>query len=379
MTPILPGATLGMLGSGQLGRMFAIAARRLGYKVEVFSPDQETPAGQIADREWVAAYQDEKALLEFAQRVDVVSLEFENIDVKALELLEQHVPVRPGPKTLHTSQHRSREKAALRGMGLPTAPFRIVRCADDLRTALGEFGEGILKTAAWGYDGKGQQRLRGHEDPAQVWTSFSTDEAVLEGVVAFDCEFSVIGVRGCGGEFTVYAPVVNTHANHILDLSVSPDSRLPVNIGAQAQAMTRTIMEQLETVGVLCVEFFLSTQGQPIINEIAPRPHNSGHLTIDAHVTCQFEQQVRAICGLPLGSTRQRQPAAMANLLGDVWPEHGEPDWASLLTLPDVKLHLYGKAEARRGRKMGHLTALANTPEEAAALAISARASCQRG
>ncbi len=373
MTPILPGATLGMLGSGQLGRMFAIAARRLGYRVEVYSPEEETPAGQVADAEWVADYTDTDALQRFAQQVDVVSLEFENIDVVALEAVEHFVPVRPGPLTLHTSQHRGREKTALRHMGLPTAPFRLVESAEQLQQGLHEFGECILKTAAWGYDGKGQQRLQGHEDAAAIWSQFATEAAVLEGLVRFTCEFSVIGVRGVNGEVRLYEPIVNTHVNHILDLSVSPALELSEPVRRRAQEMTRTILETLKTIGVLCVEFFLSEQGEPIINEIAPRPHNSGHLTIDAHVTCQFEQQVRAICGLPLGSTAQRQPAAMTNLLGDLWPTVGTPDWVYVLQQPLVKLHLYGKAEARPGRKMGHLTALGSTAEEAQEIALAAR------
>lgn len=379
MTPILPGATLGMLGSGQLGRMFAIAARRLGYRVEVFSPDRDTPAGQVADVEWVHPYDDFKAVDQFARGVDVVTLEFENIDVACVERIEQQAPVRPGALTLRTAQHRSREKTALRKMGLSTAPFRLIRSAEELKVGLAEFGEGILKTAAFGYDGKGQQRLHGNEDAGQVWSDFATDEAVLEGFVDFRCEFSVIGVRGANGDFRAYAPILNTHHNHILDVSVSPAEEIPTAVGERAIEMTRTVMTQLDTIGVLCVEFFLTQYQEPIINEIAPRPHNSGHLTIDAHVSCQFEQQVRAICGLPLGSVAQRQPAAMANLLGDVWPEGGLPNWVAALAQPRVKLHLYGKQEARAGRKMGHLTALGDSAAAAVALATSAREMLQAG
>lgn len=370
---ILPGATLGLLGSGQLGRMFALAARRMGYRVEVYSPDRDSPAGQVADREWIGEYTNSQLLREFAQRVAVVTLEFENIDVAAVRTIDALVPVRPGAHTLHIAQHRTREKTTLQGLGLPTAPFRVVRSAADLQQGLEDFGEGILKTAASGYDGKGQQRVRVTEDPEQIWQSFRTDEAVLEGIVRFQCEFSVIGVRGAAGEFTAYDPILNTHSNHILDVSESPAAVISKEVAHAAREMTRKIMTSLGTVGVLCVEFFLTEAGTPVINEVAPRPHNSGHLTIEAHECCQFEQQVRAVCGLPLGSTRQRQPAVMVNLLGDLWPADGEPDWEQALAQPGVKLHLYGKAEPRAGRKMGHLTVAAPAVAEARSSALLAR------
>lgn len=375
MSAILPGATLGMLGSGQLGRMFAIEARRLGYRVHVFSPDSDTPAGEVANRSWVAEYDDEDSLKEFANTIDVVSLEFENIDVDALNVLEQFVPVRPGPLTLHTAQHRAREKSALRNMGLATAPFHLVHSADELSWALKELGEGILKTAAWGYDGKGQQRLTPRADAESIWQNFGTDEAVFEGLVKFRCEFSVIGVRTATGDMQLYGAVENAHANHILDVSLAPAPSVPERAVQRAQEMTRVVMEKLGTVGVLCIEFFLDEHDEPIINEIAPRPHNSGHLTIDAHFVCQFEQQVRAICGLPLGTTMQRQPAAMVNLLGDLWPADGQPNWEAALSNPLVKLHLYGKQEARAGRKMGHLTALGDAVAAAESVAQAARQS----
>ncbi|MCA9081078.1 MAG: ATP-grasp domain-containing protein, partial [Planctomycetaceae bacterium] len=272
MTPILPGATLGLLGSGQLGRMFAIAARRLGYRVEVFSPDSDTPAGQVADVEWVHSYDDAAAIDRFAQAVDVVTLEFENIDTECVRRLEQHVPVRPGALTLHTAQHRSREKNALRKLGLTTAPFHVVRSAEELAKHLAELGEGILKTAAFGYDGKGQQRLTSANDAALVWAEFATDEAVLEGIVDFACEFSVIGVRGVDGEFRAYDPILNTHRHHILDVSSSPALPVSREVADRAIAMTETVMVGLETIGVLCVEFFLTRSGEAVINEIAPRP-----------------------------------------------------------------------------------------------------------
>jgi 5-(carboxyamino)imidazole ribonucleotide synthase len=356
--------------------MFAIAARRLGYRVHVFSPDRDTPAGQVCDREWSASYHNVDALAEFARSVSVVTLEFENVSVAAVDVIERTTPVRPGAAVLHAAQHRSREKTMLQSLGLRTAPFRIVRELNELVAAIGAepfHGQGILKTAASGYDGKGQVRLNAASEAEAAWQTIGRQEAVLEGIVDFECELSVIGVRGVTGEFTSFGPILNEHANHILDLSIAPAIGIPDRTAAEAIEMTRTIMESLDVVGVLCVEFFLDRSGQLVINEIAPRPHNSGHLTIDAHITCQFEQQVRSVCGLPLGSTEQRQPAAMANLLGDVW-EAGEPRWAAVLAMPRVKLHLYGKSEARLGRKMGHLTALADTPELAATVAREARA-----
>jgi 5-(carboxyamino)imidazole ribonucleotide synthase len=375
-SPILPGATLGVLGSGQLGRMFAIAARRLGYRVECYSPDRETPAGQVCDREWTAEYDDFNALAEFARGVEVVTLEFENISVEAVNAIERSTPVRPAGRALSVSQHRTREKTTLRSLGLPTAPFAIIHSAEDLQAAISSpeiNGEGILKTAAWGYDGKGQRRITKKDDLGNVWGSFQAEEAVLEGVVDFDCEVSVIGVRGLKGEFQSYGPILNHHRHHILDVSIAPVNSIPAALSQEAIAIARTIMESLDAVGVLCVEFFVTRNGQLVVNEIAPRPHNSGHLTIDAHVCCQFEQQARAVCGLPLGSTRQRCPAAMANLLGDVWETPEGPRWNDLLAMPDVKLHLYGKAEARAGRKMGHLTALADDVAAAETLSRAGR------
>lgn len=373
---ILPGATLGVLGSGQLGRMFAIAARRLGYRIEVYSPDQNSPAGEVANREWVGAYDDFDRLAEFARECDVVTLEFENVSVSAVHAIEKFAPVRPGANVLHTAQHRSREKTWLHSQGIPTAPFSIVRSEADLVSALakpGIDGQGILKTASWGYDGKGQIRVRSTDDLGVAWKSLNTDEAVLEGIVDFDRELSVIGVRSPHGDFRVYGPMHNIHKHHILDISICPPSSLDMQTKGQAVLICRQIMEGLDAIGLLCVELFVRKNGQLVVNELAPRPHNSGHLTIDAFRSCQFEQQVRAVCGLPLGSTEQLRPAAMANLLGDVWEAPGGPNWAAVLAMPNVKLHLYGKAEPRLGRKMGHLTALAETPEMAEDLARKAR------
>lgn len=363
---ILPGATLGVLGSGQLGRMFAIEARRLGYNVHVYSPDKQTPTGAVADREWSAAYDDDDALDEFASSVDVVTLEFENVSTDALTRLEKQVPVRPGPQVLEAAQNRLKEKRAMQSFGLPTAPFAAINSLEELKKKLTEFGgKGILKTASWGYDGKGQQTVSAENDLAAVWESYAGAETVLEGFVDFDRELSIIGVRDANGNFDCFDPILNVHANHILDVSLAGRELFNMKIIDRAKEIIRTIMESLDAVGVLCVELFQTGSDDLIVNEIAPRPHNSGHLTIDAHYCCQFAQQVRAICNLPLGSTALRQPAAMANLLGDVWEGKENPDWSKALLTPGIRLHLYGKEKAKPGRKMGHLTGLAGTCHEA--------------
>ncbi|MEZ6068611.1 MAG: 5-(carboxyamino)imidazole ribonucleotide synthase [Planctomycetaceae bacterium] len=371
-TPILPGATLGVLGSGQLGRMFAIAARRLGYRVHVLSPDTDTPTGQVADVEIHAEYDDADAVTSFVRGVDVVTFEFENVPSTATEIAAKFVPVRPGGDILHIAQHRAREKTFLRQHGFPTAPFSIAGTFEELQQAIARIGcPAVLKTAGFGYDGKGQMVLRSPDQAAAGWQQLGSSDVVLEGLIDFDCEVSVIVVRGVDGELATYGPIRNAHANHILDLSTVP-AGLPQPLSDEAIAMSRAIAESLNLVGVLCVEMFVTRGNQLLVNELAPRPHNSGHLTIDAHVTCQFEQQVRAVCGLPLGSTRQHTPAAMANLLGDAW-RHGTPRWAAAAALPEVKLHLYGKQKARPGRKMGHITALGETIEAAEQLARTAR------
>ncbi len=370
---ILPGSTLGVLGSGQLGRMFAIAARRMGYRVHVLSPDDDTPTGQVADRELRAKYDDLDAVAEFARGVSVVTFEFENVPAATTDVCERFCPVRPGGNVLHTTQNRIREKTFLREAGIPVTPFWPVRNREQLQAAIGEAGlPAVLKTAEWGYDGKGQAKITSLAEADAVWPKFADGESVLEAFIDFDCEISVVAARGADGQIVTYAPSLNTHAHHILDVSVAPALIKP-QVAKSAEAIAREIMQRLEVVGVLCVEFFVDWQDQLMVNELAPRPHNSGHLTIDACTSCQFEQQVRAVCGLPLGSTRQHRPAAMANLLGDVW-QNGEPRWSAALAMPDIKLHLYGKAEPRPGRKMGHLTALGDTPEMARERVVAARA-----
>lgn len=361
---IPPGSTLGMLGSGQLGRMFAIEARRLGYGVHVFSPESQTPTGQVADVEICAEYDDLEAVANFAKNVDVISFEFENVLSETTETASKYAPVRPGANVLHMAQNRIREKSQLRDAGIPVTPFAVVRSIEELKTALNELGcPAVLKSASSGYDGKGQVKIDAPEEAETAWNEVGADETVLEAFIDYTCELSVVGVRGLDGDFAVYGPMKNDHVNHILDISVFP-SGIGDTITKEAIEITRTVFEHLDVVGVMCVEFFLTSDQKLMINEIAPRPHNSGHLTIDGHITCQFEQQVRAICGLPLGSTHSLGPVAMANLLGDHL-EAGPPNWNALKQFNDVKLHLYGKSESRIGRKMGHLTALAETPEAA--------------
>jgi 5-(carboxyamino)imidazole ribonucleotide synthase len=369
---IAPGAALGVLGSGQLGRMFTIAARRMGYRVHTFSPDEDTPTGQVADVEVVASYEDLDALRAFARQVQVVTFEFENVPSEAIEAIEECAPIRPSGAALHVAQQRAREKRFLADRGIPTAPFAAAATLDELWEAVARVGTpAVIKTAAFGYDGKGQHQVTSQADVGHIWTAIGHQEAVVERFVDLQAEISIIAARGIDGEISEYPPFENRHTNHILDLTTAPAS-IPPAIAARASEITRTILEALQYVGVLCVEFFLSTDGELLVNELAPRPHNSGHLTFDAAVTSQFEQQVRAICGLPLGSTELTRPAAMANLLGDLWDE-GEPNWGAACRFPDVKLHLYGKSEPRAGRKMGHLTATGRTVAEAQDRVITAR------
>lgn len=369
---ILPGAAVGVLGSGQLGRMFAIAARRMGYRVHTYSPDDDTPTGQVADLEVQGSYDDLDAVRDFARGVSVVTFEFENVSAAAAEAAAHFAPVRPGGDVLHTTQHRLREKMFLQSNGFPVTPFAVVRSLAELETALLKLGTpAILKTAGWGYDGKGQVKIASTTEAGEAWKKLGSTEAVLEAFVDFQCEVSVVAARGIDGSFAHHGVIENAHANHILDISISP-ARVSETIARQAIEIARGILEKLDVVGVLCVEFFINKKGEPLVNELAPRPHNSGHLTFDASVTSQFEQQLRAICGLPLGSTEQLRPAAMANLLGDLWC-NGEPDWAGACGIPEVKVHLYGKAEPRPGRKMGHLTAMAPTVDLAKSHVVAAR------
>lgn len=375
--PILPGATIGVLGSGQLGRMFAIAARRMGYRVHTLSPDEDTPTGQVADVEVKAAYDDLDAVSRFASNVSVVTFEFENVPAPTAEAAARRAPVRPSGSILHTTQQRIREKSFLTRAGLPTTPYREVRSLPDLQKALSELGcPAVLKTAAFGYDGKGQVRIESTDRAEEAWNAIGRQEAVLEAFIDFEREISVVAVRGEDGDFVHYGAIENQHSRHILDISLAP-ARVSPRVAQDAVEMARCVLEKLEVVGVLCVEFFVARDGKLMINELAPRPHNSGHLTIDACISSQFEQQLRAVCGLPLGSSAMHRPAAMANLLGDLWSA-GVPDWAAACAFPEVKLHLYGKLAPRPGRKMGHLTALQSDPEKACQTVLRARRSLTR-
>jgi 5-(carboxyamino)imidazole ribonucleotide synthase len=349
--------------------MFALAARRLGYRVGVLAPGSDGPAGQVADLVVDAAYDDLAAVEDFARQVDVLTFEFENVSAAAVEAAARHVPVRPAGSFLHLTQDRAREKEGLRALGLPTAPFAVLREEDDLAAAAKAIGfPAILKTSSWGYDGLGQRRIEDAGGLAAAWEDLDRLPCV-----PFVVELSVVGARGVDGDLALYEPVLNRHERHILDLTLCPAPVAAATLDA-AHDIARTILEVHEVVGVLCVELFLLAGGALVVNEIAPRPHNSGHLTIDAHACSQFEQQVRAVCGLPLGSTARRAPAAaMANLLGDLWLD-GTPDWSAVFAAPGVALHLYGKTEARRGRKMGHLTVVDEDLAGAERRALAARA-----
>ncbi len=367
-----PGSVIGVLGSGQLGRMFTLAARRMGYRVHTFSPDQDTPTGQVADVEVVGSYGDLDAVRRFASQTKVVTFEFENVPAATAAAAAQCAPVRPEGSVLHTTQQRIREKAFLRAAGLPHVPYREVRSLGELHRALSELGApAVLKSAAFGYDGKGQAMIDAIEQAESAWRAVASSECVLEAFVDFEREISVVAARSAIGESVAFAPSDNVHMRHILDVSAAP-SAIPERLRSESAAISRAVLEKLGVVGVLCTEFFVTRDGRLLINELAPRPHNSGHLTIDACLTSQFEQQLRAVCGLPLGAVDMLRPAAMANLLGGLW-EGGEPNWARACAVPGVKLHLYGKLEARRGRKMGHLTALGDTPEAARERVLAAR------
>ena len=364
MIPILPNSTIGVFGSGQLGRMFAIEARKMGYRVHTFSPEGDTPTGQVADFETTADYDDLDAVRKFAKGVDVVTFEFENVPSAATDAAAEFVDVRPRGEILHITQNRLREKAYLASNGFPVAPFRRITTRESLDTGVAELGfPCVLKTAGFGYDGKGQAKVESAGDLDAAFQSMDKHESVLEAFVDFAKEVSVVCARGVDGSFAHYGVIENEHQNHILDVSFSP-ANMSEKLAAEATDIARSLAEKLDYVGTLCVEFFVTRDERLLINELAPRPHNSGHLTFDACVTSQFEQQVRAICGLPLGSAAFHKPVAMANLLGDLWA-NGEPDWSAALAMPGVKLHLYGKTDPRPGRKIGHLTALSPSVSEA--------------
>lgn len=363
---IAPGGIIGVLGGGQLGRMLAIAARRMGYRVHAFDPQPDGPAGQICDVEVNADYSDRAAIEAFTDAVDVVSFEFENIPFEAIEWVAARRPVRPRGEVLHICQNREREKSFLHKNGFPCAPFRVVDSPEALTAALTEIGfPCVLKTADFGYDGKGQIKLSENEVPAEIWSRFDAPRGVLEKWIPFKAELSVVCARSVTGEIVAFPVSENHHVHHILDLSIVP-GRFPATVLESAHKLACEITQRLDVVGLLAVEMFLTSDGELLVNELAPRPHNSGHFTFDACVTSQFEQQLRAVCGLPLGSPHLLQPVVMWNLLGDLWFD-GEPDWNVVLSDPRAKLHLYGKSQPRPSRKMGHVCLLADSVEEALA------------
>ena len=370
--PLLPGSTIGILGSGQLGRMLALAARELGYRIAIYSPDSDTPAGQVADREVVGSYDDLDAVRSFAKSVDVVTFEFENVPSATTAAAAEYAPVRPDGQVLHVTQHRLREKTFLRDQGFPVTPFRRIRSLSDLQAASRDLGlPAVLKTASVGYDGKGQMKLRSADELGYGFEALRGAEGIYEAFVDFSKEISVVAARTANGDFAAFPVFEKAHANHILDVTFAP-ADIPPALAAEAEAVAAGILKSLQVVGLLTVELFVTREGGLLVNELAPRTHDSGHLSIDACVTSQFEQQLRAVCGLPLGSAALHRPGAMANLLGHLW-EQGVPNWSAALRDPMVKLHLYGKAEARLGRKMGHINATGDTIQEAVRRVVEAR------
>ncbi|MFN2321902.1 MAG: 5-(carboxyamino)imidazole ribonucleotide synthase [Trueperaceae bacterium] len=376
--PVLPGACIGIVGGGQLGRMAAQAARRLGYRVAVWSDVADAPALPLADVAVVAPYADPEALERFVAAADVATVEFENLPVATLCAIEARRPLRPSAAVVAATQHRRREKEALAALDVPLARWRPVDGADDLDEALAAVGRpAILKTAGFGYDGKGQVSIPSEGDvPAAARALAAREPCVLEARVDLACEVSVVVARCLDGSMRAFPPFENAHADHVLDVTVVPASVAPETV-ARAEALALRVVAGLGLIGLGCVECFVATDGTVLVNEVAPRPHNSGHVTIEACRVDQFEQQVRAVCGLPLGDPALVRPGAMANLLGDLW-RSGAPDWAAALTVPGVRLHLYGKREPRSGRKMGHLSAVAATTAEAADLVRTARARAAR-
>jgi 5-(carboxyamino)imidazole ribonucleotide synthase len=371
---IEPGSTLGVFGGGQLGRMFAQAAQRLGYKVVVFTDEVDSPASHVAAETIQADYLDPVAVRDFARKVDCITLEFENVAIEAVNRAAEIVPVRPGAGLLSVSQHRIREKTTLSKAGFPVTPFREIRSIQEVLPTAELFGWPlVLKTTTWGYDGKGQRKVSSQMQANDALELLGPEPVIAEKWIPYAAEASVLVARSPRGEIAIYPMMTNTHSHHILDVTTCPPVGELLKLQPRAQEIARGVAETLILEGLLCVEFFVTEDGGLMINEIAPRPHNSGHLTIEACQTSQFEQQVRAICNLPLGCTDLVSPAAMANLLGDLWGED-KPRYAAALSESNCHLHLYGKHSARMGRKMGHLTVLAETPESAAQKAVEVRA-----
>ncbi|CEN56523.1 N5-carboxyaminoimidazole ribonucleotide synthase [Candidatus Methylopumilus turicensis] len=368
---ILPPAMLGMLGGGQLGRFFVIAAHEMGYRVTVLDPDKNSPAGKIADVHLCADYDDAAALKTMAETCQAITTEFENVPASTLENLAQTRTVRPSAKAVSIAQHRVLEKQFIRDAGIPVAPFVVVNAASDLPADADAIYPAILKVARFGYDGKGQARVADKAQAQTAFEAFKGEQCVLEKMLSLDYEVSVVLARDAQGNVAAYPLAENSHLNGILDVSIVP-ARAPKAIQDQARQLAIKIAEKLEYVGVLAVEFFVSN-GELLANEMAPRPHNSGHYTIDSNVTNQFEQQLRALVGLPLGDSRLHSQAVMVNILGDVWKNGTEPAWDKIFARPELKLHLYGKHEPRPGRKMGHYTVIGADQETVIVNAIKAR------
>lgn len=361
---IPPGAVIGIIGGGQLGRMFCKEARRMGYRTLVWTGGLEAPAMVVADEAIDLPFDSEEALADFVSRVAVATVEFENIPRETLETVSSKIPLHPSPEAIAISQNREREKNFLRASGIPCADFAVVSNAEELATAIRHIGTpSVLKTAAFGYDGKGQRKLEGGEDPNEVWQDFDGGRAVLEAFIPFERELSVMVARDTEGNIATFDPAENRHRHHILDVSIVP-ARVSDEVAKEARRIAADLAEAIDYRGIMGVEFFQLPNGTLLVNEMAPRPHNSGHHTLDACATSQFEQQVRAVCGMPLGSTRLLTPVVMLNLLGDMWPaEETAPDWQPVFADGESSLHLYGKRHARGRRKMGHVNVIGESIE----------------
>ena len=368
---IYPNAMLGMLGGGQLGRMFTLAAHTMGYRVAVLDPDRRSPAGAIADVHLKAAYQDREALQQLADSCEAVTTEFENVPADSLRWLAAHCTVRPAGDSVAVAQDRIREKRFLTEHGFDVAPYAVIETMQQLDAVAPALLPGILKRARFGYDGKGQARVGTAAELRNAFPALGSEACVLEKEVALGCEISVVAARGSDGATRTFPVAENQHRNGILDVSIVP-ARVSDSLAERASKCAERVAIELGYCGVLAVEFFVTTDGMLLVNEIAPRPHNSGHYTIDACATSQFEQQVRTLCGLSLGDTRLLSPVVMVNLLGEVW-QRGEPAWDAVFRCPEAKLHLYGKHEARPGRKMGHYTVLGESADDALRKALAVR------
>lgn len=360
---ILPGSTLGILGGGQLGRMFVTAARTMGYEVMVLDPDPDSPAGSMATEHIRAEYTDRRALERMAQHCAVITTEFENVPADALDYLSRKLPVHPSAQALAVTQNRISEKRFIQSLGLATSPFIAIESEADLAQANQLSYPAILKTATLGYDGKGQIVCANVESVAAAYKTLNRP-CVLEQRITLKMEISVVLARSERGESLCFPVVQNEHVNGILDVSMAP-ADISDDLQKKAQQAAQTIARGLNYCGVLAVEFFISNNGQLLVNEVAPRPHNSGHFTLDACYCSQFEQQVRMICGLPAGNVELHTPVAMLNILGNVWPAEGQPPWDEVLQINRASLHLYGKKTARIGRKMGHINFLADSVQSA--------------